>query len=180
MKMTVKHSYLIQLANILANPASIFAGDCQGNVAYKVYMNRNLAKTYYDGFVQAFPADPKWIEYTQKHDAVYAEVNVQTQAQLAALPPEKQAEITSRVAEIDAEYKDVIEKNKVVEAERRKTLDDIVEVDLYTVKPTDIFIRGEGAWEIWDILWNNGNGFIRDDAPKQADAGEDAPKPAEA
>ena len=180
MKMTVKHSYLIQLANILANPSRIFSGDCQGSVAYKVYMNRNIAKTYLDGFVQAFPEDPKWLEYMQKHDSVYNEANVQTAAQLAALPPEKQAEITERVAAIDAEYKDVIEKNKALELERRKTLDDIVEVDLYTVKPTDIFIRGEGAWEIWDILWNNGNGFIRDDAPKQAETGEDAPKPVEA
>jgi hypothetical protein len=170
MKMTVKHSYLIQLANILANPSRIFSGDCQGSVAYKVYMNRNIAKTYLDGFVQAFPEDPKWLEYTQKHDSVYNEANVQTAAQLAALPPEKQAEITERVAAIDAEYKDVIEKNKALELERRKTLDDIVEVDLYTVKPTDIQIQGQGAWEIWDVLYNNGNGIIRDDEAKPAEA----------
>ena len=170
MKMTVKHIYLIQLANILANPGRVFAGDCQGNVAYKVYMNRNVAKTYLDGFMQAFPEDPKWFEYTQKHDAVYAEANVQTAAELAALPPEKQAEITDKVAKIDAEYKDVIEKNRALEAERRKTLDELVEVDLYTVKPTDIHIKGEDAWDIWNALFNEGNGIIRDDEAKPAEA----------
>ena len=168
--MTVKHSYLIQLANILANPTRIFAGDCQGSVAYKVYLDRSVAKTYLDGFLQAFPPDPKWVEYTRKHDEVYTAANIQTAAQLAALPPEQQAEITERVAAIDAEYKDVIEKNRAMDIERNKTLDDIVEVDLYTVKPTDVHIKGEGAWEIWDVLYNDGNGIIRDDEDKPAEA----------
>lgn len=170
MKMTVKHSYLIQLANILANAPRIFAGDCQGSVAYKVYMNRNTAKTYLDGFAQAFPEDPKWAEYAQKHDAVYDEVNVQTPAELAALPPEKQAEITERVAKVDTEYKDVIEKHRATETERNKTLEELVEVDLYTVKPTDIHITGEDAWKIWHILYNEGNGIIRDDEATTAEA----------
>ena len=170
MKMTVKHSYLLQLANILANSARIFTGDCQGSVAYKVYMNRNTAKTYLDGFIQAFPEDPKWFEYTQKHDGVYAEANVQTAAELAALPQEKQAEITEAVAKIDAEYKEVIEKNRALEEERRKTLDEMVEVDLYTVKPTDIHIKGDNSWEIWEILYNDGNGIIRDDEAKPMEA----------
>lgn len=160
MKMTVKQLYLIQLANILAVAPRIFTGDCQGEVGYKVYMNRNVAKTYLDGYTQAFPEDPKWAEYTQKHDMIYAEVNVQTTAQLAALPPEKQAEITERIAAIDAEYADTIEKHKTLEIERQKTLDDIVEVDLYQVKPSDIHIKGDDAWQIWDTLWNDGNGII--------------------
>ena len=161
--MTVKHSYLIALANILANPPRIFAGDCSGNIAYKVYLDRQVAKTYLDGFTQAFPEDPKWIEYTQKHDAVYAEYNVRLATELAALPPETQADITARVSAIDTEYKDIIEKHKEMELERRKTLDDIVEVDLYKVKPSDIQIKGQGAWEIWDVLYNDGNGIIEAD-----------------
>lgn len=170
MKMTVKHSYLIQVANILANPARIFSGDCQGSVAYKVYMDRNVAKTYLDGFLQAFPEDPKWAEYTQKHDGVYAEAHVQTAAELAALPEEKQAEITAQIAAIDTEYKDTIDKHRELELEQRKTLDEIVEVDLYTVKPSEVNIQGQGAWEIWDILYNGGNGIIRDDEAKPAEA----------
>lgn len=163
MKMTVKHSYLIQLANILANPGRIFSGECKGTVAYKVYMDRNVAKTYLDGFVQAFPEDPRWVEYMQKHDNVYREANVQTTTQLAALPPEQQAEITEKISAIDAEYKDAIEKNNAIEIERRKTLDEEVEVDLYTVNSADISIQGDDAWVIWDVLYNNGNGIIRDE-----------------
>ena len=167
--MTVKHSYLIQVANILANPARIFAGDCKGDVAYKVYMDRNTAKTYLDGFLQAYPVDPKWDEYTRKHDMVYAEANVQTSAQLAALPQEKQAEITEKIAAIDTEYKEVIEKNTALEKERRKTLDEEVEVDLYTINSSDVNIQGPNAWEIWDVLYNNGNGIIRNPENKTAE-----------
>ena len=83
---------------------------------------------------------------------------------------EKQAEITEAVAKIDAEYKEVIEKNRALEGERRKTLDEMVEVDLYTVKPTDIHIKGENSWEIWEILYNDGNGIIRDDEAKPMEA----------
>lgn len=163
MKMTVKHSYLIQLANLLAQPDRIFSGDCKGSIAYKVYMDRNVAKTYYDGFMQAYPTDPKWNEYTRKHDAIYEEANVTTTDQFAALPEEQRAEITAKVAAVDEEYKDVIEKNKAMEAERRSTLEETVEVDLYTVNSSDISIQGPNSWAIWDALFNNGNGIIRDD-----------------
>lgn len=165
MKMTVKHNYLIQLANILAQPDRVFSGECKGNVAYKVYMNRNVAKTYYDGFMQAYPEDPKWGEYTAKHDAVYEEANVTTTAQFAALPEEQRAEITAKVAAIDEEYKDVIEKHNATESERRKTLEETVEVDLYVLNSSDVDIQGQNAWTIWDILYNNGNGIIRDEEP---------------
>lgn len=170
MKMTVKHSYLIQLANILDNAPMIFSGDCQGNVGYKVYLDRNVAKTYRDGFAQAFPEDPKWAEYAAKHDAVYFKAKAATAAQLAALPPEKQAEITEQVAAIDAEYKDVIEKHNAMKMERDKTLNEIVEVDLHTVSPSDIHIKGPDAWKIWDTLYNDGNGIIRDDKVPQGEA----------
>ena len=161
MKMTVKHSYLIQLANILANPGRIFAGDCKGNVAYKVYLDRNVAKTYLDGFVQAYPVGPAWNEYMVKHDAVYAEANVQTIQQLNALPEEQRNEITAKIAAIDEEYKEVIEKNRALEEERRKTLEEEVEVDLYTLSPDDVNIQGQDSWEIWNVLYNDGNGIIR-------------------
>ncbi len=165
MKMTVKHSYLIQLANILAQPDRIFSGDCKGNIAYKVYMDRNVAKTYYDGFMQAYPVDPKWGEYTAKHDAIYEEANVRTTSDFAALPEDQRAEITAKVAAIDEEYKDVIDKNNATEAERRKTLEETVEVDLYTINSADVSIQGPNAWAIWDALFNNGNGIIRDEEP---------------
>ena len=165
MHMTVKHGYLIQIANILEYPERIFGGKCNGSVAYKVYMNRNVAKTYLEGFRQAFPADPQWLEYSRKHDAVYADAHVTTTQELAALPQEKQDEINSAIHAIDEEYKDVIEKEHATEAERRKMLDEDVEVDLYTVDPDEIEISGQDAWQLWAILFNDGNGFIRSANP---------------
>ena len=164
MHMTVKHSYLIQLANILEHPERIFGGKCSGSVAYKVYMNFNTAKPFREGFQQAFPADPKWIEYSHKHDNVYAEAKVNTIQELAALPQEKQDEINAAIAAIDEEYKDTIEKEHAAELERRKMLDEDVEVDLYTVSPDDIEIAGQDAWQLWAVLFNEGNGFIRETA----------------
>jgi hypothetical protein len=38
------------------------------------------------------------------------------------------------------------------------------------VKPSEVNIQGQGAWEIWDILYNGGNGIIRDDEAKPAEA----------
>lgn len=169
MKMTVKHSYLVQLANILANPQRIFGGHCSGTTGYKVYMDRNTAKVYLDGFVQAFPSDPKWGEYTQKHDAVYQEAKVRTADELAALPPEQQQEIVSRVAEIDEEYRDVREKEAALETERRKMLDEEVEVDLYTFTPAEVDISGDDSWQLWDILYNGGNGIIREPVTEAAE-----------
>ena len=161
MHMTVKHSYLIHVANILTHPERIFGGTCKGSIAYKMYLNRNVAKTYWDGFMQAFPVDPKWDEYVQKHDGVYAEEKVVTQNDLANLPEKKRADITAKIAEIDAEYKDVIEHEQAMEIERRKMLDEEVEVDLYTVAPDDVEISGPDGWKLWTILFNDGNGFIR-------------------
>lgn len=170
MHMTVKHGYLVQLANILEQPERIFGGTCSGSVAYKVYMNRNLAKTYRDGFLQAFPVDPKWAEYSRKHDAVYDEANVKTARELAALPQEQQADISARVAAIDEEYRDVIEKENAAEVERRRMLDEDVEVDLYTVKPDEVEISGPDAWALWSVLFNDGNGFIRPDGNAEPEA----------
>lgn len=168
MKMTVTHGYLIQLANLLSNPERIFSGPCSGEVGYKVFMNRNTAKVYLDGYVQAFPIDPKWSEYTQKHDAIYYANKVVTNDDLAALPEDKQKEITAQIAAIDAEYKDTIEKEMASRRERDKMLAEEVEVDLYTVTPEEIHIEGPDAWKIWTILFNEGKGFIRKPVTQEA------------
>lgn len=163
MKMTVSHGYLVQMANILAQPERIFGGSCSGSTAYKVYMNRKVADGYRDGFLKAFPPqDPRWNEYTAKHDGVYAEAKVTTVQELVALPQEKQDEISKRISEIDEEYRDVIEAENKAEAERQKLLAEEVEVDLYTVTPEEISIAGDDAWKIWDALYADGKGFIRE------------------
>jgi hypothetical protein len=161
MQMKVTQGYLVKLANYLAQPDRIFGGKCSGRVAYSVYMNSKVAKTYLDAFAEAFPPDPKWQEYSFKHDQVYVEAKVSTMEQLMALPPEQQAEIQKRISEIDAEYKDVIEKEQATEKERQKLLDEEVEVDLRTVTPDDIEIVGPDSWKIWTELFNGENGFIR-------------------
>ena len=161
MQMKVTQGYLVKLANYLAQPERIFGGKCSGRVAYSVYMNSKVAKTYLDGFNQAFPPDPKWQEYSFKHDQVYVEAKVTTMEQLMALPPEQQAEIQKKVAEIDGEYKDTIDKERATELERNKLLAEEVEVDLHTVTPDDIEIVGPDSWRIWTDLFNDGNGFIR-------------------
>lgn len=162
MKMKVKHGYLIELYNILARPAMVFKGDCSGTVAYKIYMNRSVAKTYAESYAQAFPEDPEWNKYALEHDAVLQEAGIATVTDLNKRSPEQRADISKKLAEIDAKYKEVIEKHNALEAERKKTMNEDIEVELYPVLPSDVHIRGMNAWKVWDTMFNDGNGIIRE------------------
>jgi len=162
MKMKVKHQYLIDLANILSRPDLVFAGLVTGSLGYKISMNCKTAKTYYDGFMQAFPSDPKWDEYVQRHNQLFAAANVRVEADLANLPEEERTELLKKSADLDEEFKDVREKENAVEIERRKLLAEEVEVDLYTISPDEITLKDPEGWRVWTVLFNDGEGIIRE------------------
>lgn len=186
MKMTVTHGYLLQLANILARPELVFDGECQGSIAYKIFMNRKTAMTYQEAFAQAFPPDPEMAKYAEERRGIFAEVDATTpecnddcnetdaetlSKRKADDNARKQALLTEKIAELDKKYAGAIEKARATEIEREKTLAEKVEVDLYTVSPNDIKIKTadpmypnstQNAWLIWAILYNDGQGIIRE------------------
>jgi len=161
MKLTVTHQYLIDLANILARPDLVFEGPVAGSLGYKVAMNQKTAKAFYDGFIQAFPSDPKWEQYVQLHNTLFRDAKVNTDAELASLPEEERSELMKKSADLDEEYKEAIEKERATDTERRKLLAEKVEVDLYTISPDEIKLKDPDGWRIWTVLFNDGEGIIR-------------------
>lgn len=162
MKMTVKHQYLVDLANILSRPELVFEGPVAGSLGYKISMNLKTAKTYFDGLMQAFPTDPKWEQYAVLHNKLFTDANVKTDADLSNLPETERAELMKKSAELDEEYKDVREKEQAAEIERRKLLEEKVDVDLYVISPNEITLKDPDGWRLWSILFNDGEGIIRE------------------
>ena len=152
MKMSVTHQYLIDLANILSRPELVFAGQVPGSLGYKISMNLKTAKIYQDGFIQAFPMDPKWEEYVVRHNKLFSEANVRTDADLGNLPEAERAELMKKSVDLDEEYKDTREKERATEMERQKLLAEKVEVDLYTVTPDEITLKDPDGWRIWPVM----------------------------
>ena len=170
MKMTVTEGYLVTLATILANPPAIFDGDCRGSVAMNIYLDREVANQHRDAFRQAYPDVPEFYDYIKERNAVYQAAKVETVDDLNKLPEDQRAEVTKKVADLDAKFKDAIEKQQKVERDRREALEGEVTVELYQVDASDISIKtgsikipGSAAnpWEIWQILYADGKGIIR-------------------
>ena len=170
MKMTVTEGYLVTLATILANPPAIFDGDCRGSVAMNIYLDREVANQHRDAFRQAYPDGPEFYDYIKERNAVYQAAKVETVDDLNKLPEDQRAEVTKKVADLDAKFKDAIEKQQKVERDRREALEGEVTVELYQVDASDISIKtgsikipGSAAnpWEIWQILYADGKGIIR-------------------
>lgn len=170
MKMTVTEGYLVTLATILANPPAIFDGDCKGSVAMNIYLDREVANQHREAFRQAYPDVPEFYDYIKERNAVYQAAKVETVDDLNKLPEDQRAEVTKKVADLDAKFKDAIEKQHKVERDRREALEGEVTVELHQVDATDISIKtgsiqipGSAAnpWEIWQLLYADGNGIIR-------------------
>ncbi len=170
MKMTVTEGYLVTLATILANPPAIFDGDCKGSVAMSIYLDREVANQHRDAFRQAYPDVPEYFDYIKERDTVYQGAKVETVDEFNKLPEDQRAKVTKQIADIDAKYKDAIEKQQKVKRNRREALEGEVTVELYQVDATDISIKtgsiqipGSAAnpWEIWQLLYTDGKGIIR-------------------
>ena len=170
MKMTVTEGYLVTLASILANPPAIFDGDCKGSVAMNIYLDREVANQHRDAFRQAYPDVPEYFDYIKERNAVYQAAKVVTVDDLNKLPEDQRAEVTKQVADLDAKYKDAIEKQQKVERDRREALESEVTVELHQVDAPDISIKtgsiqitgsAVNPWEIWQLLYADGNGIIR-------------------
>ena len=162
MKMTVKHQYLIDLANILVRPELVFDGPVSGSLGYKISMNYKTAKSYLEGFLQAFPSDPKWDEYVQRHNQLFFDAKVKVEADLNNLSEEDRTELLKKSADLDEEFKEVRDKEQATEVERRKLLDEKVEVDLYVISPNEITFKDPDGWRLWTVLFNDGEGIIRE------------------
>ena len=163
MLMKVKHRYLVGLKNVLERPDDVFEGPVPGAIRYMVSRNYKIAKEEVDSILQEFPIAQEYMEYQGKRTQIFRDAKVETDPQFFALPEEERAEINKRLADLDEEYKDAISAEREMSAAREEFLDQELEVNLYTVKPDALNLKEPNGWQAWNILFNDGNGIIRED-----------------
>lgn len=164
MKMTVKRGYLIQLRNILVNADRIFGGPipCKVRYAFSVNLKRcnDEAKEIDDGF----PPDEKWLEYERGRVAILREAGINTNADIAKLSKEQIDALEERIKVYGEPYEEAIKAQNEINKARNETLEEEIEVELRTVTPDDlpsIIVENED-WQVWNILFNDGNGIVRE------------------
>lgn len=163
MKMTVKRSYLLDLQNVLVNADKVFAKPISGRFRYMASLNAKVCGDERDAVMQAFPYDETWIEFERKRVSIIREGGIETNDDLLKLSEEERVALEERVGKLADEYKDAIEAEKELDKARDEFLAEEIEVDLRTTTPDELpeIIAGDD-WNVWNILFNNGNGIVRE------------------
>lgn len=164
MKMTVKRGYLLQLRNILLNADKVFGSPipCKVRYAFSVNLKRctDEAKEIDDGF----PPDEKWVEYERGRIAILREAGINSNADIAKLSQEQVTALEERIKVYGEPYEDAIKAQNEINRAKNETLSEDIEVDLRTVTPDElpnIIVENED-WQVWNILFNDGNGIVRE------------------
>ena len=164
MKMTVKRRYLLQLRSILINADQIFGGPipCKVRYAFSVNLKRcnEEAREIYEGF----PPDAKWVEYETGRKAILHECGIDKDEHLQKLSTEQLNSLEERIKVYAEPYEEAIKAQAEINKAKNETLDEEIEVDLRTVTPDElpnIVVENED-WQVWNILFNDGNGIVRE------------------
>jgi len=164
MKMTVKRGYLLELRNVLANADRVFGGPIPCKVRYAFSVNMKRCNEEAKEISEGFPNDEKWVEYEQGRISILREAGVNSNADIAKLSKDELAALEERVKVYGEPYEDAIKAQGEIDKAREETLAEEIEVDLRTVTPDelpDIKIENED-WKVWNVLFNDGNGIVRE------------------
>ena len=156
---TVKREKLLRLNVVLQQVDLIFGK----NVSIKFFdaVKYNLEKTEDERKLtyQAYPVDQKYFEYDQNRRAIFGEEGITNDFQLRELAmkdPERFKAIQERQRKLISEYKEAIDAENAMSAERGKYLNEDVAIDLKVVSMDDLpeFVDDEhiNTWEIFDAL----------------------------
>ena len=164
MKMTVKRRYLIELRGILMNADKIFSGPIPCKVRYAFSVNLKRCTDEAKELDEGFPPDEKWLEYEKGRIQILNEGGIKTNEDITKLSTEQIAALEERVKVYGEPYADAIKAQEEILKAREETLNEDIEVELRTVTPDElpnIAVDGED-WEIWNTLFNDGNGIVRE------------------
>lgn len=162
--MTVKRRYLINLRGILMNADKIFSGPIPCKVRYAFSVNLKRCTDEAKELDEGFPPDEKWLEYEKGRIQILNEGGIKTNEDITKLSTEQIAALEERVKVYGEPYADAIKAQEEIIKAREETLNEDIEVDLRTVTPDElpnIAVDGED-WEIWNTLFNDGNGIVRE------------------
>ena len=164
MKMTVKRKYLLDLRAIFANANTIFGGAIPSKVRYAFSVNMKRCNEEAKEIEEGFPPDEKWLEYERGRVAILHEAGINSNEDLAKLSTEQLSALEERIKVFAEPYEDAIKAQDEINKAKAETLDEDVEVELRTITPEElptIVIENED-WQVWNILFNDGNGIVRE------------------
>lgn len=124
---------------------------------FRYMLSYNLAKTEpeYKATMDAYPPDPKFMEFIGKRDAVNREFNVVTEDDIAALPADVKPVFYKRHDDLKEQYADAISVAQSGTPEYNKFLDEEIDLDLRYVSIDDVpaTILNPNDGDIWGVLY---------------------------
>lgn len=160
--MEVKRGYALHLNQVLQVTNQIFdhskpiSGQC-------LYMRSwNLKKTEDERkfTIEAFPYDDKYLEYDERRCDLIR--SVAPNGNVAKLDADTRCKLDNDIASLTQEYKECIDAEKEIKAQRDEFLAETINIDLRTVALADVPAicawNAESAWDILDpIVRDDGN-----------------------
>jgi hypothetical protein len=164
MKMTVKRKYLLELRSILANANQIFGGTIPSKVRYAFSVNMKRCNEEAREIEEGFPNDEKWMEYERGRIDILHEAGINSNDDLNKLTTEQMGSLEERIKVYAEPYEDAIKAQEEINKARMETLDEDVEVELRTITPDELppIILETDDWQVWNVLFNDGNGIVRE------------------
>ena len=162
--MTVKRKYLLELRNIFANADRIFGGRIPSKVRYAFSVNMKRCNEEAKEIEEGFPNDEKWIEYERGRIEILHEAGINSNDDIPNLTAEQLNALEERIKVYAEPYEEAIKAQDEINKARSETLEEDVEVDLRTITPDELptIIIENDDWQIWNILFNDGNGIVRE------------------
>lgn len=164
MKITVKRKYLLELRSILANANQIFGGTIPSKVRYAFSVNMKRCNEEAKEIEEGFPNDEKWMEYERGRINLLHEAGINSNADLTNLSTEQLNALEERIKVFAEPYEDAIKAQDEIVKARTDTLNEDVEVELRTITPDELpdIILENDDWQVWNVLFNDGNGIVRE------------------
>jgi hypothetical protein len=164
MKMTVKRSYLFELRSIFANADKIFGNPIPSKTRYAFSVNMKRCNEEAKEIDEGFPNDEKWVEYERGRLKILHDAGVNSNADLAKLDKEQMSALEERIKVYAEPYEDAIKAQDEINKARNETLAEDIEVELRTITPDELppIIIDRDDWQVWNVLFNDGNGIVRE------------------
>ena len=123
---------------------------------YMVTQNLKVTKQEIDAINEAFPLPSGTDEYKEKRVLIQDTYGIKTEKDIAGLGDEVRVKYWAEIADLDAEYSELIKELQTYEVERQEFLGESVDVALKTVKlgdcPTISETNNYNDWDIWNII----------------------------
>ena len=155
--MIIKRKTLLELNDVLQQAEQLFAGRITGKFYYAVSRNRIKTDEERKLCFEAYPVDPKYLEYEQKRAEVFFNENIINDSMYQTLmesDPEKAAAIQERLRKLHEEYKETIEKEAPVNEQRKEFFNEDVDIDLLTISSELVpnVNAGVNSWVVYKAL----------------------------